>query len=800
MKLVIVESPKKARTIAGLLGKGYRVAASMGHVRDLPPKALGIDVGRDFAPAYELLPKAQRPLADLRQAVRGAEDVLLATDPDREGEAIAWHLVEALRLPPGRYRRITFHEISQRAIQAALAHPRDLDADLIDAQQARRVLDRLVGYGLSPLLWRKVQRGTSAGRVQSVALRMVVDREREIAAFVPQEYWTIDVRLRPALSGGHSPNEGAGDAFLARLVTVDGQKATIGDGGSARLLEGQLRDADYHVRQTGSETLTRQAPPPFTTSTLQQTAGNRLRLPARKTMTLAQALYEAGLITYMRTDSVAVSAPAVAEARRLIAAQFGPAYVPGSPRRYRTKTKNAQEAHEAIRPVDMARTPATTRASLPADEWRLYDLIWKRMVASQMAPARYVRDVALVDATYSPTVTGTDRRFTLKAQATALSFPGWLAVYGADVAAESVAAESVAPGATGPERSGSKSMGPEPKPEIEESASEAAANSHLPPLTAGQPLHLEDVLPGQHFTRPPSRYTEAALVKAMEEAGVGRPSTYATVVSTIQERGYVSLTQRQLLPTELGCAASDFLVGHFPRIVDLPFTAELENSLDEIAGGRLRWTAMLQDFYTPFSETVARAKGAAVSDVKRLEPPPGTVPRAKAAPRAKAGRGRAEAAEAGEALPRPRAGPAPVKGAAPAGTTPCPQCGRALVARVSQFGPFLGCSGYPECRYVHRSPGSLGRPTSTRPASSGKPGRPVALSGAATAPPTAPTGPRPPRRRAGAGTRGRRESVHRQAGAPQGALPSPMTARVVPAGARRRASGAGPQVSAEPSL
>ena len=327
MKLVIVESPKKARTIAGFLGQGYRVAASMGHVRDLPQKGLGIDVAQDFAPQYEVLPRAARSLSALRSAAAGAETVLLATDPDREGEAIAWHLVQALRLPRRRYQRITFHEISRRAVTAALASPRDLDPHLVDAQQARRVLDRLVGYELSPLLWRKVQRGTSAGRVQSVALRMVVDREREVTAFVPREYWTIDVRLRPG-AGGAAGGARTDESFLARLETVDGQPAEIATAATAALLEAQLRAAAYRVRETGQEALSRQPPPPFTTSTLQQTAGDRLRLPAKRTMALAQGLYEAGLITYMRTDSVAVSEAAIQEARRVAAATFGPEFVP----------------------------------------------------------------------------------------------------------------------------------------------------------------------------------------------------------------------------------------------------------------------------------------------------------------------------------------------------------------------------------------------------------------------------------------------------------------------------------------
>ncbi len=669
MKLVIVESPKKARTIAGFLGPGYRVAASMGHVRDLPAKGLGIDVGKDFAPLYEVLPRAGKALAALRKAAAGAEGVLLATDPDREGEAIAWHLVQALRLPRARYQRITFHEISRRAVTAALASPRALDAHLVDAQQARRVLDRLVGYELSPLLWRQVQRGTSAGRVQSVALRLVVDREREIAAFVPREYWTIDVRLRPL---GASPQDGpvgapsgepSGEPFLARLETVDGRKAEIADEATARLLERQLRGARYRVLERGQETVTRQPPPPFTTSTLQQTAGARLRLGAKRTMALAQALYEAGLVTYMRTDSVSVSDAAVDAARRLIGARFGAPYVPPSPRRYRTRQRNAQEAHEAIRPVEVERTPADLRPSLAGDEWRLYDLIWKRMVASQMAGARYTREVALVEGV-------NERRFGLRATATTLTFPGWLAIYG--------------------QEAGDGELGQRAGRGAEEGAEdEGPGNERLPALAPGQPLTLEDVLPAQHFTRPPPRYTEASLVKALEEAGVGRPSTFATVVTTIQDRGYVQVgtgADRRgpapLVPTDLGNAACDFLVQHFPRIVDPPFTAEMESALDEIAGGRLAWTAMLHDFYAPFAETVGKARAARPAAARPSPAQP--------------------------AAARPAAGQPTAPGGAPhtdAGAGTCPQCGRPLVQRVSQFGPFLGCSGYPACRYVQREQG-----------------------------------------------------------------------------------------------
>ncbi|HET7771149.1 MAG TPA: type I DNA topoisomerase, partial [Chloroflexota bacterium] len=400
MRLVIVESPKKARTIGGFLGAGYKVAASMGHVRDLPAKGLGIEVDAGFKPTYITLPRAQASLTALRKAASAADSVLLATDPDREGEAIAWHLTQALRLPKSRYRRITFHEISKPAIQAALAAPRDLDTHLIDAQQARRVLDRLVGYQLSPLLWRKVQRGTSAGRVQSVAVKLIVDREREILAFVPQEYWTLDVRF----------STDSDETFLARLIEIDGKKAEVPDSEAAERLKAQLEESAYRVRDVTDKDVLRNPFPPFTTSTLQQAAGNRLRLPAKKTMSLAQSLYEAGLITYMRTDSVAISSAAITDIRRTIEAEFGPAFVPASPRRYATRAKNAQEAHEAIRPVHSARTPAALRTALPNDEHRLYTLIWQRTLASQMPPAKYHQTTALVDGLFADGATKTTFR------------------------------------------------------------------------------------------------------------------------------------------------------------------------------------------------------------------------------------------------------------------------------------------------------------------------------------------------------------------------------------------------------
>ncbi|TME29920.1 MAG: type I DNA topoisomerase [Chloroflexi bacterium] len=507
--LVIVESPAKAKTIERYLGPGYRVLASYGHVRDLPAKALGVDLDHDFAPRYEPLKDRRRELDKLVSEARHAGQVWLATDLDREGESIAWHIAEYAGLTEDQVRRVTFNEITKDAIDAAFAHPRAINLDLVNAQQARRVIDRLVGYKLSPLVASKIRRGLSAGRVQSVAVRLVVDREREIAAFVTEEYWTLAAELRRA---------GGGATFSAELSRIDGAKVRIGSEAEARAHEEALRGERFVVGAVTRTERRKSAPPPFTTSTLQQEASRKLGFGATRTMRAAQSLYEGialaegqvGLITYMRTDSVAIASSAVGEARAVIDSRFGEAFVPKRPNTYRTRTRGAQEAHEAIRPSSFARTPDAVRDQLKPDEFRLYELIWKRALASQMAPARF--DQVGVDVAAG--------RYTLHAGAAKRVFDGYQAVY------------------------------------IEGKDDEEDERlSVLPELTQGEPLDLESLASEQHFTQPPPRYTEATLIKALEEHGIGRPSTYAPTMETIRKRGYVTVEDRRLHPTESALGA-----------------------------------------------------------------------------------------------------------------------------------------------------------------------------------------------------------------------------------------------------
>jgi DNA topoisomerase-1 len=620
-RLVVVESPAKARTVGRFLGAGFTVRASLGHVRDLLRSRLSVDVDNGFAPEYRVPNEKREVVATLKGEAAKAEEILLATDPDREGEAIAWHLLEAASIDPARARRVVFHEITEPAIAEAFAHPREIDMHLVDAQQARRVLDRLVGYNLSPLLWSKVRGRLSAGRVQSAALRLVVDREKEIREFVAREYWTIDAEL---LQASKPP------AFRARLVRVDGETPELGVEADVERVVGDLRTAVYKVERVRRGTRQRRPYPPFTTSTLQQDASRRLSFTARRTMAVAQQLYEGvdlgergatGLITYMRTDSTNVSGVAQSEARDVIAQIYGKEFLPAEPPVYKTKTRGAQEAHEAIRPTSPGRTPDSLRNDLTPEQLKLYTLVWQRFIASQMTPAEF--DTVTVEVEGK----SAEHEYRFRLAASSLRFSGFLAVY-QDVADENGAA------------------GEADETEIRMSG--------LPDLVDGDPLKLIDLFPEQHFTQPPPRYTEASLVRALEEYGIGRPSTYAPILTTIQQRGYVRRENKRLAPTDIGEVVNELLVEHFPEIVDLGFTARMEEELDEIAEGSRGWADVIREFYVPFAEDMRKAE--------RL------MPEVKAEP---------------ELIDRA-----------------CPLCGKPLVIRHGRFGKFVGCSDFPQCRHT----------------------------------------------------------------------------------------------------
>ncbi|MEX2161758.1 MAG: type I DNA topoisomerase [Anaerolineales bacterium] len=617
-KLVIVESPAKARTVGRFLGSGYRVEASVGHVRDLLRSQLSVDVENNFEPKYRV-PNEKRPVVkELKKEAARAEEIYLATDPDREGEAIAWHLIEAAEIDPSRTKRVVFHEITKPAIEEAFHHPRAIDMSLVDAQQARRVLDRLVGYSLSPILWTKVRNRLSAGRVQSVALRLIVEREREIDAFVPVEYWSIEAELQP---------EGSAATFKAKLAEVDGAEPKLGKKADVDPLLADLQAAAYAISEIKRGQRRRKAPAPFTTSTLQQEASRKLGFTAKRTMAVAQQLYEGidlghgentGLITYMRTDSMNVSAQAQQEARDYIKEVHGASYIPDEPPVYKTRSKGAQEAHEAIRPTSALRTPTQIKDQLSRDQYRLYQLVWQRFLASQMMPAVY--DTVSVRVLGE----GAAHKYLLRAAGSNLVFPGYLAVY------------------------------EETRPEVAEGEEEDGAA--IPPdLAEGQKQKLIQLLPEQHFTQPPPRYSEATLVKTLEEYGIGRPSTYAPTLNTLQQRGYVTREERRLIPTETGLLVNDLITEHFPAIVDYQFTAEMEEHLDKIASGEEGWVKIIRDFYEPFSATVERAKAE---------------------------------------MPESKAGPEYV------GRT-CPTCNQGqLIIRWGRYGKFIGCERFPECRHT----------------------------------------------------------------------------------------------------
>ena len=661
--LVIVESPAKARTIERYLGPDFKVLASYGHVRDLPENPgknkLGVDVEHDFAPEYVISEDRRRHVATIAKAARSADAVFLATDLDREGEAIAWHVAEAANVPPGKTRRVTFSEITEQAISEAFSRPRGIDGNLVDAQQTRRIMDRLVGYTLSPLLWRKVRAGLSAGRVQSVAVRLVVEREREIRAFVAREYWTLEVLLATP----------AGETFSAALVGIDGAKADIGDGQTAERHAAALRQARPQVVKVSTRPLKRNPAPPFTTSTLQQEASRKLGFNPKRTMRVAQSLYEGvdtaegrvGLITYMRTDSTAMASVAMNEAKRVIGSRFGLRYAMPKGRTFKTRSKGAQEAHEAIRPTSFRHDPDSLASQLGADELKLYRLIWQRALASQMAPKEME----------TTTVELAADGYELRATATRTIFEGFAAVY---------------------------TEGTDDLAEEEE--------RQLPALSEGDQTSVREVTPSQHFTQPPPRFTEASLIKALEEHGIGRPSTYAATISTITDRGYVSVVERRLRPEPVGEVVTDLLVEHFGEFVDVAFTARMEEELDEIARGERAWVPLLREFYEPFNALVAEKRAelrrsdftTEESDEVCSEGHPMVI---------RLGRnGRFLACslypEHRETRPLPgeEQEQPPVEGVGES----CPQCGEGeLVARRGRFGPFAGCSRYPECDYIRRS-------------------------------------------------------------------------------------------------
>ncbi|MDA8387399.1 MAG: type I DNA topoisomerase [Nitrospiraceae bacterium] len=631
--LVIVESPAKARTLGKILGKDFTVKASVGHIKDLPEKELGVDKEHDFKPSYVIIPGKEKIVRELKTASRKAEKVFLAPDPDREGEAIAYHIASEINGKKGgdTLYRVSFHEITERAVRDAMEHPGHLDLHMVDAQQARRVLDRLVGYELSPLLWRKVRRGLSAGRVQSVAVRLVVERERELEGFKQEEYWSIEATFEGALHKG---------PFAARLHTLGGKpviergaqgedKFLLKNEEDARSAMESARAAGYVLSEIEKKLRRRSPAPPFITSTMQQEAFQRFQFTAKKTMLLAQQLYEGveleegsvGLITYMRTDSVNVAQEAQQWARKLIAEKFGKQYLPDKPPRYKNKA-GAQEAHEAIRPTYMEKSPETVKPYLSKDQIRLYGLVWNRFLASQMAPALLDQTVFTIDSGG-----GGSSGAVFKATGSVLKFDGFLALYREEGAAEEGAAL-------------------------------------LPALEKNEALELLELKPDQHFTQPPPRFTEASLVKALEEKAIGRPSTYAAILSTIQDRKYVAKDAGKFKPTDLGMLVNDLLVEKFPELMDVGFTARMEDELDQIEQGKMQWPDVIKDFYRPFSRDLENALNA-----------PGRV--------------------------RPEDVMTDMK---------CEKCGKPMVKRWGRHGWFLACSGYPECRNTRPLEGAEGGP------------------------------------------------------------------------------------------
>ncbi len=621
MKLIIVESPTKAKTISKFLGKGFNVESSFGHVRDLPKSTLGVDVENNFEPKYIVPLKAKKNLNVLKKLASKAEEIILATDEDREGEAIAWHLAEALNsetkkpkpkkdgsLPPApqpmSFTRIAFHEITKKAIEEALQSPREIDMNMVNAQQARRILDRLVGYKLSPFLWKKVARGLSAGRVQSVAVRLIAEREAEIEAFKKEEYWTIE---------GDFKKES--DIFKGELNKIDGkalEKFDVKTSADAQKIVDDAGTGQAVIKTVETKEEKKHAPAPFTTSTLQQTASQRLGFSAKQTMMFAQHLYEKGFITYMRTDSLNISKDALAQAADFAEKSFGKEYLLATPRVFKTKSKGAQEAHEAIRPTDVWKTSDELKKSLEEPkEWKLYDLIWRRFLASQFPEARVESTKIDID------VSAKDHNYIFRASGARLTFEGFLKIYPMKF-----------------------------------------SENILPKLLADEKIEIAQINPLQHFTEPPPRYNEASLIKTLEKFGIGRPSTYAPIISTIQDRGYVEKNEdRRLRPTETGKIVNTILVENFPQIVDIDFTAKMEEELDEVAEGKIKWEPVIKEFYDPFAKNLEEKYESVVT--QKVEEKTDEV---------------------------------------------CPKCGKPMVIKRGRFGKFIACSGFPECKTTKKLP------------------------------------------------------------------------------------------------
>lgn len=629
MKLIIVESPTKAKTISKFIGQEYKVLSSFGHVRDLPKNKMGIDTEKNFEIEYIIPNKAEKKVAELKKLAQKAESVILASDEDREGESIAWHLTQALDLGgPKNVARIVFHEITKKAIEKALENPRKINMHLVDAQQARRVLDRLVGYELSPFLWKKIRRGLSAGRVQSVALRFISEREREIGKFKEESFFDISVAVRP-LSAKTGKSGQTTAQFPANLIEKDGEKieqvvtlklfagdyktkkTTINTKESASAVVADLESARFEVADVEEKETKRNPSPPFTTSTLQQAAINSLGFSSKQTMTLAQKLYEEGLITYMRTDSVNLSMESMLAARKTIEKEFGKDYALENPRFFKTKSKGAQEAHEAIRPAYPEKTPATLKSALDPGQHKLYKLIWNRMIASQMQPA------TLNSVKINIKAAGKSQ-YLLRANGSTVKFPGYLKVYGDRM---------------------------------------PVTENILPHLSAGDALEQVEIIPEQKSTTPPPRYNEASLVKILEEYGIGRPSTYAPTISTIIERKYVEKSEdRKLQPLEIGLVVNDLLVAHFPEIVEIKFTAHMEEELDEVAAGKIEWVPVIREFYAPFKKHLENK----TKEVKKED--------------------------FMEKLNRE-----------------CPDCGGDLIVKHGRFGKFIACANYPNCKHTEKT-------------------------------------------------------------------------------------------------